>query len=115
MEEEADAFDAIADQLAELRMGAAAEQLDEAREIVAAGIAARPFADELRRIPPGDVVTLDGDRRRGAARPGRCRSARTGSGSARWPTTRARCGSSSAGCTTCASTRWSASPGRSDG
>jgi hypothetical protein len=58
MDEEADAFDAIADQLAELRMGAAAEQLDEAREIVAAGIAARPFADQLRRIPPGDVVTV---------------------------------------------------------
>jgi hypothetical protein len=58
MEEEADAFDAIADQLSELRMGAAAEQLDEAREIVVAGIAARGFADQLRRIPPGDVVTL---------------------------------------------------------
>jgi hypothetical protein len=56
--EEADAFDAIADQLAELRMGAAGEQLEEAREIVVAGIAARPFADQLRRIPPGDVVTL---------------------------------------------------------
>jgi|tagenome__1003787_1003787.scaffolds.fasta_scaffold18805849_2 hypothetical protein len=56
--EEADAFDAIADQLAELRMGAAAEQLDEAREIVVAGIAARPFVDQLRHIPPGDVVTL---------------------------------------------------------
>jgi hypothetical protein len=56
--EEADAFDAIADQLAELRMGAAAEQLDEAREIVAAGIATRPFVDQLRHIPPGDVVTL---------------------------------------------------------
>ncbi len=58
MEEEADAFDAIADQLAELRMGAAAEQLDEAREIVVAGIAARAFADQLRRVPPGDVVTV---------------------------------------------------------
>jgi hypothetical protein len=58
MEEEADAFDAIADQLAELRMGAAAEQLDEAREIVAAGIAARSFADQLRQIPQGDVVTV---------------------------------------------------------
>jgi hypothetical protein len=56
--EEADAFDAIADQLAELRMGAAAEQLDEAREIVAAGVAARPFVDQLRHLPPGDVVTL---------------------------------------------------------
>jgi hypothetical protein len=56
--EEADAFDAIADQLAELRMGAAAEQLDEAREIVAAGIAARPFVEQLRRIPPGDVVSV---------------------------------------------------------
>jgi hypothetical protein len=56
--EEADAFDAIADQLAELRMGAAAEQLDEAREIVAAGIASRPFVDQLRQIPPGEVVTL---------------------------------------------------------
>jgi hypothetical protein len=58
--EEADAFDAIADQLAELRMGAAAEQLDEAREIVAAGVAARVFADQLRHIPAGDVVTLVG-------------------------------------------------------
>ena len=58
MEEEADAFDAIADQLAELRTGATAEQLDEAREIVAAGIAARPFVDQLRQIPPGDVVTV---------------------------------------------------------
>jgi hypothetical protein len=56
--EEADAFDAIADQLAELRMGAAAEQLDEAREIVVAGLAVRPFVDQLRRIAPGDVVTL---------------------------------------------------------
>lgn len=58
--EEADAFDAIADQLAELRLGAAAEQLDEAREIVVAGFASRSFADQLRRIPPGDVVTLAG-------------------------------------------------------
>ena len=57
-EEQGDAFDAIAEQLAELRLGAAAEQLEEAREIVAAGTAARPFADELRRVPPGDVVTL---------------------------------------------------------
>jgi hypothetical protein len=58
MEDEADAFDAIADQLAELRMGAAAEQLDEAREIVVAGIAARTFADQLRNVPLGDVLTL---------------------------------------------------------
>jgi hypothetical protein len=59
-EEQADAFDAIADQLAELRLGATAEQLEQAREIVAAGVAARPFAEQLRRIPPGDVVTLTG-------------------------------------------------------
>lgn len=57
-EDTPDAFDAIADQLAELRLGASAEQLEEAREIVTAGIAARGFTDELRRIPPGDVVTL---------------------------------------------------------
>jgi hypothetical protein len=53
-----DAFDAIAEELAELRVGAASEQLGEAREIVAAGIAQRGFADELRRIPAGDVVTV---------------------------------------------------------
>jgi hypothetical protein len=41
-------------------MGAAAEQLDEAREIVAAGVGARPFVDQVRHSPPGDVVTLPG-------------------------------------------------------
>ncbi|GEM_PF-1504503 len=34
------------------------EQRGEARSIVAAGRAARSFADELRRLAPGDVVTL---------------------------------------------------------
>jgi hypothetical protein len=53
-----DAFEAIAAELSELRLGASAEQLEEAREIVAAGAATRTFADELRRIAPGDVVTV---------------------------------------------------------
>jgi hypothetical protein len=53
-----DAFDAIADQLSELRLEASSEQLGEAHEILSAGIAARGFGDELRRIPPGDVVTV---------------------------------------------------------
>ncbi|MGZ6963080.1 MAG: hypothetical protein ACXVKA_02570 [Acidimicrobiia bacterium] len=53
-----DAFDAIAEQLSELRFGATSEHLGEADEIVAAGVAARGFADELRRVAPGDVVTV---------------------------------------------------------
>ena len=57
-EEPQDAFDAIADQLGELRLGATAEQLEQAREIVSAGIGARTFGEQLRRIPRGDVVTL---------------------------------------------------------
>ena len=53
-----DAFDAIAEELSELRFGASSEQLDEAREILSAGIAQRGFSEELRRIPAGDVVTV---------------------------------------------------------
>jgi hypothetical protein len=53
-----DAFDAIAEQLSELRSEASSEQLGEAAEIVAAGTASRGFADELRRVAPGDVVTV---------------------------------------------------------
>jgi hypothetical protein len=53
-----DAFEAIAAELSELRFEASAEQLGQAREIVAAGTAGRSFADELRRISPGDVVTV---------------------------------------------------------
>lgn len=53
-----DAFDAIAEGLTELRLGAASEQLGQADEIVAAGIAQRGFSDELRRIASGDVVTV---------------------------------------------------------
>jgi hypothetical protein len=53
-----DAFDEIAEQLSELRLEASSEHLGEAREIVAAGVAARGFADELRRIAPGEVVTV---------------------------------------------------------
>jgi hypothetical protein len=62
------AFDAIAEQLSELRLEATSEHLGEADEIVAAGITARDFADELRRIGPGEVVTvvaLDGTPFRG--------------------------------------------------
>jgi hypothetical protein len=55
-----DEFDAIAEELSELRLGAASEQLGEAREIIAAGIATRAFIDELRRVSPGDVVTVVG-------------------------------------------------------
>ncbi len=55
-----DPFDAIADELSELRLGASAEQVGEAQEIVAAGVATRRYADELRRIPAGDVVTVVG-------------------------------------------------------
>jgi hypothetical protein len=54
----ADEFEAITEGLAELRREAELEQLGEAREIVAAGIAARAFIDELRRIAPGDLVTV---------------------------------------------------------
>jgi hypothetical protein len=50
-----DAFDAIA---GELRRAAAWDQEAEARDIVAAADAARPFTAELRRIPPGEVVTV---------------------------------------------------------
>jgi hypothetical protein len=50
-----EAFDAIAD---ELRREAAWEHRAEARDIVAAGDAARPLAAELRRIPAGEVVTV---------------------------------------------------------
>ena len=53
-----DAFDAITDELSELRMSATSEQLGEAHEILAAGVAQRGFADELRRISSGDVVTV---------------------------------------------------------
>jgi hypothetical protein len=53
-----DAFDAIADQLSELRLEASSEDLGEAHEILSAGVAARSFGDELRRIPAGDVVTV---------------------------------------------------------
>jgi hypothetical protein len=55
-----DAFDAITDGLSDLRREAFSEQLGEAREIVAAGIAGRAFREEIRRIPPGDVVTIVG-------------------------------------------------------
>ncbi len=55
-----DAFDAITDGLFDLRGAALAEQLGEAREIVAAGVATRRFVDELRRIGPGEVVTVVG-------------------------------------------------------
>lgn len=50
-----DAFDAIAD---ELRREHAWDQRGEARAIVAAGDAARPYAEELRRVPVGEVVTV---------------------------------------------------------
>jgi hypothetical protein len=53
-----DAFEAIAAELSELRLEATAEQLGEAHEIVAAGTANRRFVDEVRRIPPGEVVTV---------------------------------------------------------
>jgi len=42
------------------RFGASAEQLGEAHEIIAAGVATRAFIDELRRVSPGDVVTVVG-------------------------------------------------------
>lgn len=50
-----DAFDAIAD---ELRREHAWDQRGEARAIVAAGDAARPYAAELRRVPAGEVITV---------------------------------------------------------
>jgi hypothetical protein len=55
-----DEFDEIANELSELRLEASSEQLGEAHEILAAGVATRRFADELRRIAPGDVVTVVG-------------------------------------------------------
>ena len=63
-----DDFDAITEELAELRTEARAEQLGEAREIVAADLAGRWFRDELRRIAAGDLVTVvasDGQALRG--------------------------------------------------
>jgi hypothetical protein len=63
-----DAFEAIARELADLRREAELEQEGEAREIVAAGLAARPFVEELRRVAAGDVVTVvpaDGEPLRG--------------------------------------------------
>jgi hypothetical protein len=59
-EDTSNEFDAITEGLGDLRREAELEQLGEAREIVAAGIAARTFAEELRRISPGDVVTVVG-------------------------------------------------------
>lgn len=56
-----DAFDAITEGLAaDLRREAVSEQLGEAREIIAAGVATSRFVDELRRIGPGDMVTVVG-------------------------------------------------------
>jgi hypothetical protein len=55
-----DKFDAIAEELAELGVGARSEQLGEADEIVAAGIAQRSFSEEVRRISAGEVVTVVG-------------------------------------------------------
>jgi hypothetical protein len=52
------AFESITQELGDLRREAELEQLGEARETVAAGLAGRPFADELRRIGSGDVVTV---------------------------------------------------------
>jgi predicted N-acetyltransferase YhbS len=43
---------------AELGGEEAAEQREQARAIVAAGRARRTFADELRAVAPGDVVTI---------------------------------------------------------
>ena len=66
--EPSDAFDAITDGLSDLRREAFSEQLGEAREIVAAGVANRRFVDEVRRVGPGEVVTVvgtDGERLRG--------------------------------------------------
>lgn len=63
-----DAFDAITDGLSDLRREAFSEQLGEAHEIVAAGIATRRFIDEVRRVGPGEVVTVvptDGEPLRG--------------------------------------------------
>jgi hypothetical protein len=53
-----DEFEAITEGLADLRREAELEQLGEAREIVAAAISTRAFIDELRRISPGDLVTI---------------------------------------------------------
>jgi hypothetical protein len=55
-----DEFDAIAEGLKDLGVGARSEQLGEAHEIVAAGIAQRTFLEELRRISAGEVVTVVG-------------------------------------------------------
>jgi hypothetical protein len=63
-----DAFDAITDGLSELGREAFSEQLGEAHEIVAAGVTSRRFGDEVRRIGPGEVVTvmgIDGEPLRG--------------------------------------------------
>jgi hypothetical protein len=63
-----DAFDAITDGLSDLGREAFSEQLGEAGEIVAAGVSSRSFADEVRRVGPGEVVTVvavDGEPLRG--------------------------------------------------
>lgn len=42
----------------DLRRDDAAEQVGVAREILAAGVAGSRFADHLRRVPAGEVVTI---------------------------------------------------------
>ncbi len=63
MDQAFDAFEAITGPMAEELAGELAGELSrdqqgEAREIVAAGQSMRSLADELRRVPAGDVVTL---------------------------------------------------------
>ena len=50
-----DDFDAIT---ADLRAEERCEQVDQAREILAAGDAGRDYAEVLRRIGPGEVVVV---------------------------------------------------------
>ncbi len=53
-----DAFDAIAAELSELRLEASAEQLERGPRDRRGRCRDPAFADELRRIAPGDVVTV---------------------------------------------------------
>ena len=103
-----DEFEAIT---AELRAEERSEQVEHAREILAAADATRDYVEVLRRIGPGEVV-VDRDGRRlgragtGGQGRGRLAADRRGSGRRSAPP-----GSRRGAPTRCASPRWSGSAG----